>query len=95
VVAEFDTCKIFFISKQRIILTQTFFFLQYFSRCNVAANLTYCFGVVMQELNMIEIEQVGGAGLFSGVVKFVAETAAGMYVEYAIDEFMKGWNSVA
>jgi hypothetical protein len=34
--------------------------LQYFYCCNVAANLTYCFGVVMQELNMVEVELVGG-----------------------------------
>jgi hypothetical protein len=47
--------------KQRIILTQTFFFLQYFYYCNVAANSTYCFGVVMQELNMVEVEEVSGA----------------------------------
>ncbi|MBI3284887.1 MAG: hypothetical protein HYZ65_08580 [Burkholderiales bacterium] len=44
-------------------MTSTVFFLQYFCcrSANVAANfLLFFYGVVMQELNMMEVEQVGG-----------------------------------
>jgi hypothetical protein len=50
--------------------------LQYFYCCNVAANLTYCFGVFMQELNMVEVELVGGASTMGNFAAGMAGAAS-------------------